>query len=562
MPTAAARDTRDCVRQRATMESELVVSRGPSPNKAAAMTTPTHGLRRLAAASLLAAAAITAACLMPATGQGSTWAVTQATWGTTSSVGSFAWAIDQANNSATNDVISVGPNLQISVDGATGYTSIFNLATITRSVTILGHNATLVGNPVFETTGGQVVTKNNPQEYQPGAGDILLEPSYSFAKIGISGTDNSGLRVTIQDLNTDGLNRFARVERNASLDYSNSGIAKSVNFTGNAAITPGFDVTTGGTLTADRLTVTSASALNGGGVTGFFSGLDATLNISRANISDSNTGGAVVLAGGTANVVSSIFYGSGGVTAVAGVAVPTATMNVVNTAAYLAGPLNGGDDKAFVSNKFSAGPGAVINLQASTVIADLVSLTTGTADATGAPLNADGGSINLMSSAVMATTDEDSLPGQIAYSASNGGTFSADAYSWVRPTPAQSGTALQVLFGQPGLLTGSAGLGVVVLSPSPLIEMALPYPEGTYPVNGGVLIGVVPDANGVNRLINPIDGTTILTDVFGDPRTTGGLRNVGAVELRSVPEPTTITLAVAATLIGLQLRRRRGGEAK
>jgi len=32
------------------------------------------------------------------------------------------------------------------------------------------------------------------------------------------------------------------------------------------------------------------------------------------------------------------------------------------------------------------------------------------------------------------------------------------------------------------------------------------------------------------------------------------------VELRSVPEPTTITLAVAATLIGLQLRRRRGGE--
>ena len=274
------------------------------------MTTRSHRFRRLASASLLAATVGTAACLTPATGQGSTWAVTQATWGTTSSVGSFAWAIDQANNSATNDVISVGSNLQISVDGATGYTSIFNLATITRSVTILGHNATLVGNPVFLTSGGQAVTKNNPQEYVPGT-DHLLEPSYSFAKIGISGTDNSGLRVTIQDLNTDGLNRFARVERNASLDYSNSGIAKSVNFTGNAAVTPGFDVTTGGTLTADRLTVTSASALNGGGVTGFFSGLDATLNISRANISDSNTGGAVVLAGGTANVVSSIFYGSG-----------------------------------------------------------------------------------------------------------------------------------------------------------------------------------------------------------------------------------------------------------
>ena len=48
------------------------------------MTTPPHRLQRLAAASLLAAAAITAACLTPATGQGSTWLVTQATWGTTS----------------------------------------------------------------------------------------------------------------------------------------------------------------------------------------------------------------------------------------------------------------------------------------------------------------------------------------------------------------------------------------------------------------------------------------------------------------------------------------------
>jgi hypothetical protein len=113
------------------------------------MTTRSHRFRRLASASLLAAAVGTAACFTPATGQGSTWAVTQATWGTTSSVGSFAWAIDQANNSATNDVISVGSNLQISVDGATGYTSIFNLATITRSVTIL---IDVFGDP--RTTGG------------------------------------------------------------------------------------------------------------------------------------------------------------------------------------------------------------------------------------------------------------------------------------------------------------------------------------------------------------------------------------------------------------------------
>ena len=57
----------------------------------------------------------------------------------------------------------------------------------------------------------------------------------------------------------------------------------------------------------------------------------------------------------------------------------------------------------------------------------------------------------------------------------------------------------------------------------------------TWPVEGGVLIGVVPDADGANVLRNPIDGSVITLDVFGQLRTTGGLRNAGAVE-SSVPE--------------------------
>ena len=93
------------------------------------------------------------------------------------------------------------------------------------------------------------------------------------------------------------------------------------------------------------------------------------------------------------------------------------------------------------------------------------------------------------------------------------------------------------LFGQPSLLTGSPGLPVDVISTSPLIEVTPGMPQATYPYADGVLIGVVPDADGANRLINPIDMSTITVDVYGYARTTNGLRNAGAVEvLQTVPE--------------------------
>ncbi|MFN9643786.1 MAG: hypothetical protein ACK6BG_01385 [Cyanobacteriota bacterium] len=45
-----------------------------------------------------------------------------------------------------------------------------------------------------------------------------------------------------------------------------------------------------------------------------------------------------------------------------------------------------------------------------------------------------------------------------------------------------------------------------------------------------LLISVVPDADSLNKLINPIDGSVISADVFGNPRTYNGLRDVGAVQ--------------------------------
>jgi hypothetical protein len=94
-----------------------------------------------------------------------TFSVTLGDWGSTSDVGTFAWAINQANlSTATDNLITVAPGLKINVDGAEATSSPNNLATISRSVTIAGNGATLVGNPEFVTNGsGQLVTKTNPQ---------------------------------------------------------------------------------------------------------------------------------------------------------------------------------------------------------------------------------------------------------------------------------------------------------------------------------------------------------------------------------------------------------------
>ena len=313
-------------------------------------------------------------------------------WGSTTTAGTLAWAIEQANaSSATGNLISIAPNLLIDVDGATAINAALDLAQFTRSVTIQGNGATLVGNPTFVTSGGQTVTKNNPDAFV--SGDTPVTPSFSFAKIGTFGQDNSAITVSIAGLNADGLNRFALIEPGARLD--------------------------------------------------------ATINLSSSTIRDSNSGPAIILAGGTANVVSSVLDGSGG---------------------------------------------------------------------------------------VMVTTDDaDGLSGQIGYQTSAGGALTADAYSWVRPTPAQTAILLPSLFSQPSPITGERGLPVDVISVSPLIEETCPFPLASLPLANGVLIGVVPDADGANVLLNPIDGSVITLDVFGQARTTGGLRNAGAVE-STVPE--------------------------
>ena len=91
--------------------------------------------------------------------------VTASKFGPASTPNTLAWAIAQANaSSAADNVISIAEGLQIKVDNA-AFFGVLQLARITRDVRIEGNNATLVGNPSFVTSSGDLITKDNPMAW-------------------------------------------------------------------------------------------------------------------------------------------------------------------------------------------------------------------------------------------------------------------------------------------------------------------------------------------------------------------------------------------------------------
>ena len=129
------------------------------------------------------------------------------------------------------------------------------------------------------------------------------------------------------------------------------------------------------------------------------------------------------------------------------------------------------------------------------------------------------------------------------------GDLVADQYSYVRPTVTLSDSALKVLFDQPGLLSDGVPYA---LDANGLLYY--PLPQGAVPQ--GPLLSAIPDADGVNQLINPINGAVITKDVYGNPRTAFGMRDIGAVQATQVPGPLPFVGLGAAFAWSRRLRNR------
>ena len=485
-------------------------------------------------------------------GSAATFTVTQNVWGTDSTAGTFAWAMHQADTTPGFDTISLTSN--VSIDDYLEAHHPFRLADITdlAGLRIQGNGHSLIGNPSFINPQGVVHTKTNPQRFTP-PGDVLLVKTYSFAKI-----SDYVSKVEINNLIVDGLNSFLNIGKDTIVTVRDSVIRNMGDFGQRPA--PVIEVNEGSTLNLQRVAI---SHINNFQKNPFptveylwypaIVGAAATLNMERSTLDllTSATGGGIGWNGGTANVVSSVILGKGlSITdnLVDGV------LNVVNSVFR---PYN-----YSAMSRIQAHSGGEANVIASTIQYDA----TFTSDVhscpanytcNGAPLQAfNGGTINL-SSTVASVINSDVAQINLPYSDEYGGTqgtLNADAYSFVQPVPNQDSAALKSLFGQANLRTSGDPFALTPnIPPYPPIYVALP--TGAEPLKNGPLINIVPDANGANKLINPIDGSVIRTDVYGNTRTSNDLRNIGAVQ-NNVPGPLPVLGAGAAFGWTRRLRRR------
>jgi hypothetical protein len=174
----------------------------------------------------------------------------------------------------------------------------------------------------------------------------------------------------------------------------------------------------------------------------------------------------------------------------------------------------------------------------------------------------DNGAIHLQSSAVSVLNE--GLAG-IDFSYSNSydtqtgapltGVLTADQYSYVQPVNNQNAASLKTLFNQPSLITS---LDAYVLdTASNFVPVYYGLPQGAYPNSMGALVGVILDAGSTNKLISPIDGSEITTDVYGNPRTSNNRRDIGAVQL-AAPAPAPLPLLGLGAVFGWSRRLRQG----
>ena len=487
-------------------------------------------------------------------------------WGTTSTVGSFAWAVDQANTTPGVDTIRVQSGLQINADNGDSLAgSPTWLTRFTESVTVEGNGATLVANPAYVTTGGLVATKTNivGSAYSSPLvpGDVVVTPGVSFAEVGISGQDNSGVNVTIRNLNADGVASLLSVNDKATLSVDGGRFTNIVNYTGVDGRSA-FDARAGATLNLDGIALNrnfpfgdivpvgnDYAVFNGS-----IAGSSSTLNMQNSTITGSYGAGALLWLGGTANVVSSVLSNSGGLQISGDVGGAVGTLNFTNSILEL----NDGETLQ-QTQRILTGPDGVANVEASSILYNSL-FSNGSNEPfgyEGMPLTAAaGGTINFDSSVVVPLNWDDFFAGNDAYIELNGGNLTADEFSFVMATASQDQAALQALFNNASLTTSGDTFAISEITGIDFFES---LPQGAVPLPTSPLVDAVSDAGsgGANVLLNPIDGQPLLFDVYGNPRTNGfGFRNTGAVQ--AVPEPSSWLLACLAvgTSGWWRLRRR------
>jgi hypothetical protein len=439
--------------------------------------------------------------------------------------GSFIAAVTAANASPGADTISFAPALKVdwascpSVDTKTGR----NFATvITESLTIEGNGAILDGNQYWLDNAGV----KSPIRKCPTTGDegiVVVATAPGLFEVGTSGADNSGIAVTVNNLTFREASMIAKVRADASLTFDRTRFVDIVDIIGNCGRPPIATVGNNHLTFRDsslELFVSPGEINPASAHFGAISG-SGQLDIVRTRFVANQTNGSFLWVGNV-NVVSSQFIDSGGFVHVDG------QLQFVNSTHYISKGLIGRSDL------LSFGSGSNAQFRASS----LSSYTYGCG--VNCPVGNDaimfqlsGGNVDFVASAVGNTAERTETA--LLFNLVNGGTVTADTLTWMQPTALQDGAALATLTGQGALLTSAPGLlengnELFDYYPAPVAPLVS---SGATP---GVLIDAVPNANGANQLLDPITGSPLTSDVFGNPRVDGnGRRNIGAIQTLLAP---------------------------
>jgi hypothetical protein len=449
--------------------------------------------------------------------------------------GSITKAVADANQTPGTDTISIQAGLQIDLGGCgleNPDAARFYAAQATESVVIEGNGATVRGTQTFVTRGGILNPNGCPDQSN---GDLILAQVPGFLLIGEPATDNAGISVQISDLTADGLSAFASVEDGAQLEGDNLRLLN---------IRDQFRSCTRGAIDAkDRTEVritnsliedfanfdvplfnfASIAALNTSG-TLYLSDSTFTRDVGFFN---SNAGGAVFAAGADVRIVNSLIQNGG------------LSFNINTDAQIVNSAVQVGINANEPSRIYSTG-GSRVRLEASTVVSAFAACARCApppADSGTMPFVAGGGGAFELVETAIGTWDP-SFPGAVLYQEANG-FYTADTLTHIVPVTGQDAAALRAITQQPGLLTDPPSLPD--LQTGVTLTSIAEYKEWITPVSPGELIDRVGNAGpgGVNELRNPIDGTPLTTDVFGNPRVdANGSRNIGAVQLALAPALT------------------------
>ncbi len=500
--------------------------------------------RSLVQAAVLLLVAISAA--LPASA--ATFSVTASDCRT--SPGGYQWAIEQANMTQGPDTISIDvPSFNVDNCDHPDASNRLPIA-ITESVDILGNGNRVAGNVLWADPNGFI----NPNGQCPESVGGWLNFGGSLVDVGVTGTDSSGIDVTISDLRMKGLVTVGYVRPNASLTIEGSELDDIFSMYGNCAehlisAQSGADVTLRDTVIRRGSVPTlglpsTAFPL----ITSLIYGTGGDLIMDGVRFANSigRHAAGVWWTGGTVKIVNSKLDES------RGLFLSDTDAEFVNSVYQIVVPF-----ASYFSDNIILQRGARLTTRASTFYWGSegcinCNVTSGSGSSATEGLGFVGQqspgfglpSVRFESTALGSVDAAEPLQ----HLWGDPAVFSSDAYTWVQPTTGQNAADLAPFV--PIASTATPGL-TTQLGASALNQLI--------PIIPGVLVEAVPNAEpgGSNELINPIDGLPLTTDVLGHPRVyANGTRNIGAVQnleapiLGATPGDSQVDLSWSPTPLG------------